>query len=444
MRWLLLKDLQILKRSPLLVSLLVIYPVAIALLIGLALSRGPEKPKVAFVSLAPNQSSLSLGGEDLNLGRAFPQLRKSIDIIRVRTREEALGKVRSGDALAAVVVPADIVQKLSTGIQRPQLEVIYNGDAVKQQFVESTIKSRLADANAVLSAALSKEAASGFDILTNGGSFATPFGPTFNVLGLARTQEIVQAAIATLPKRSTLRAPLGQVLTFAKQAQSFLPLANQGLRAVGSPLALKQSVLQGRRTPLDAFAVAIAVTVSLMFITVLLAAGLLAVEREEHTFSRLVRGLVSRLGLVTEKIGLAALCAFGVTLVMLMGIALFVNLDWGRFPFWVIALALGAIAFAAMGVAIGGLAREVRAASLLAFLLSLPIAFLALVPENAVSGALGGVIQVVSFLFPFKAAEGALNAAINDAGGLGGALVHLAALTLGFAAIGRVALRRLG
>ena len=35
-----------------------------------------------------------------------------------------------------------------------------------------------------------------------------------------------------------------------------------------------------------------------------------------------------------------------------------------------------------MGVAIGGLAREVRAASLLAFMLSLPIAFLALVPSR--------------------------------------------------------------
>ena len=35
MRWLLVKDLQILKRSPLLVGLLVVYPIAIALMIGL-------------------------------------------------------------------------------------------------------------------------------------------------------------------------------------------------------------------------------------------------------------------------------------------------------------------------------------------------------------------------------------------------------------------------
>ena len=41
MRWLLVKDLRILRRSPLLVSLLVLYPIVIAVLIGFALSRGP-------------------------------------------------------------------------------------------------------------------------------------------------------------------------------------------------------------------------------------------------------------------------------------------------------------------------------------------------------------------------------------------------------------------
>lgn len=44
MRWLLLKDLRILRRSPLLVALLVLYPIVIAVLIGFALSRGPDKP----------------------------------------------------------------------------------------------------------------------------------------------------------------------------------------------------------------------------------------------------------------------------------------------------------------------------------------------------------------------------------------------------------------
>ena len=51
------------------------------------------------------------------------------------------------------------------------------------------------------------------------------------------------------------------------------------------------------------FGVAVAVTLSLMFVTLLLAAGMLALEREEHAFGRLVRGLVSRTGLLVEKIG---------------------------------------------------------------------------------------------------------------------------------------------
>ena len=74
----------------------------------------------------------------------------------------------------------------------------------------------------------------------------------------------------------------------------------------------------------------------------------------------------------------------------------------------------------------GALAREVRAASLLAFMLALPIAFLALVPSGAVSSALYDVIRAISALFPFKPTLDAMDAALNDAGGMAGALAHLA------------------
>ena len=83
-----------------------------------------------------------------------------------------------------------------------------------------------------------------------------------------------------------------------------------------------------------------------------------------------------------------------------------------------------------------------RAASLLAFMLSLPLAFLALVPSGAVAPALYDVIRVVSAVFPFKPTLDALDAALNDAGGLGGPLLHLAALALAFGALSRLALRR--
>src|SRR5687767_15771952 len=97
-RWLLLKDLQILRRSPLLVALLVIYPIAIAVLFGLALSGGPERPRVAFANLVPEgESTFSIGGRQLDAADYAGQLFESIDPIRVDTREEAIEKVRSGE-----------------------------------------------------------------------------------------------------------------------------------------------------------------------------------------------------------------------------------------------------------------------------------------------------------------------------------------------------------
>jgi ABC-2 type transport system permease protein len=78
----------------------------------------------------------------------------------------------------------------------------------------------------------------------------------------------------------------------------------------------------------------------------------------------------------------------------------------------------------------------------MAFMLSLPIAFLALVPEGSVSHGLYDVVRAISALFPFKSTVNALNAALNDAGGMGRALLHLGVLVLGYGALARVSLRR--
>jgi ABC-type transport system involved in cytochrome c biogenesis permease component len=448
-RWLVLKDLQILRRSPLLVALLVIYPVLIAVLIGAALSGGPDRPRVAFVNLVPEgEQEFTVGGERLDVTDYAPELFGAIDPIRVDTREEAVELVRSGEALGALVIPEDATDRLQstinlTGGEPPEVEVLYNAeDPVKRRYVESTVEARLAEANRALSQRLTEIAAEYLEIVVSSGRFSL-LGQTIDVLGLERSATILRATINSLPEDAPERTALEQVARFAELASDNLDISEPVLASIGEPVRVRQTIVQGRRTPLDSFAVAVAVTISLMFVTLLLAAGLLALEREEHAFGRLVRGLVGRVALLAAKIGLAALCAFAVTLLMLVGLAVFVGLDWSRAYLWVPALALGALAFGAMGVAIGALAREVRAASLLAFLLSLPVAFLALVPSGSVSASLFSVIEVVNAAFPFKPALQALNAALNDAEpGLALPLAHLAALTLAFGALARVALRR--
>ncbi len=323
MRWLLLKDLQILRRSPLLLALLVIYPVMIAVLFGLALSGGPEKPRVAFANLVPpGESEFNVGGETLDAADYADRLFESIDPIRVDTREEAIEKVRSGEALGALVLPADATEKLRAtlglgGGEPPTVEVYYNAeDPVKRRFVEATIESRLAEANAALSEAVLREAAGYIDVIVRGGEVPLPLIGAVQILGLERSRAIIDGVASGLPEGSADRAALAQVSRFARLAAENLDVSQPILATIGTPVRVKQTVVNGSRTPLDAFAAAVAVAVSLMFVTLLLAAGLLALEREEQAFGRLLR-LVSRTSLLTEKVLLSAACALVVTAVML-------------------------------------------------------------------------------------------------------------------------------
>jgi ABC-type transport system involved in cytochrome c biogenesis permease component len=443
MRWLLVKDLRILRRSPLLVALLVLYPIVIAVLIGFALSRGPDKPEVAFYNGLKGQTAVvELGGERIDLATEGRRLFDAIDPVPVDSREEAIRKVRDGEVLGALIIPEDLATNIQSSLEPGVVEVYYNAeDPAKRQFVENTIRAQVQSANAALTKRVAEEALQLLGLISTGGEY-TFLGQTFDVLGLQRAERILEQARMELPADSPDRAELDRVIAFGKLARQNLAFSDDVLAVVGEPIRVKSTALDGGSTSLSSFAVALAVAVSLMFITLLLAAGTLALEREENAFARLVRGLVSRSGLLVEKAGLAAACSVAVCLLMMAGLGLFVELDWGRFPLWLAALAVGALAFAALGLAIGALTRDVRAASLLAFMLCLPLAFLALVPSGAVAPALYDVIRAVSAAFPFKPALDALDAGLNDAGDIGGPLLHLAGLTLAFGALGRLALQR--
>jgi ABC-type multidrug transport system permease subunit len=447
-RWLLLKDLQILRRSPLLVTLLVLYPLVVALLVGAALSSGPSKPKVAFANLVPpEQARIDVGGKSLDATSYASELFKRVDPIRVDSREEAIAKVESGEALGALVIPADVIDRLQGtlglgGGDPPAVEVYYNAEnPLKRRYVEATIDATLADANKALADEIFKESARYLNLIVAGGSIDLPVVGQVDILGLRNAQRIIEAALTGLPEGAPSRPALEQVARFARLAAENLDVSKPILASIATPVDVKETAIAGTDTSLDVFGVEVAVVISLMFVTLLLAAGMLALEREEHAFGRLVRGLVSRTGLLAEKIGLAGLCAWALAAVMLAVLAAVLDLGWSRTPAWLVALAFAAVAFAALGVAIGGLTREIRAASLLAFMLALPIAALALIPSGAVGGTLYDAIRIVSAMFPFKPALDALDAALSGTSILT-PLIHLAALTLAFGAIARLALKR--
>jgi ABC-2 type transport system permease protein len=443
-RSLLAKDLRILWRSPLLGGLLVVYPLVVALLIGLTLSRGSEKPRVALVNEVPRGQSLDVGTGPLRLGISSEQVRDHIDPVRVSTREEAERLVRDGDVLGALIIPEDTFRQIESRVEQPELEVIVSEeDPVKARIVDDAIAAAVAEANRQVARALTRANVRYLDLLLNGGD-VNVFGEQFEVLGLRRIGDAVEAARRRLPPGSQERRDLDRVVRFTRIAQANFGLSSQVLQALSEPIRVNKEVVGGARVPLTTFAAAVAVAVSLMFVTVLLASGALALERDQNTFGRLVRGPVSRTTLLVEKGAFALAGALPVTLLMLFVVALFATVEWDRFHLWIAAIAVAAAAFAAMGTLIGALARDVQAASLMAFTLLLPVAFLALVPSGAVSATVHDVTEVVSFVFPFDATVDAMRSALYSSGGLAAPLLHLAGLAVAYGLASRVALRRFG
>src|SRR3954447_19757424 len=226
MRWLFIKDLQILRRSPLLTVLLIVYPIAIAVLIGFALSRGPEEPRVAFLSEIPEGTPLVINGKQLDITGARGELCSRIDCIDVSSEAQARKMVQSGDVLAALILPKDFITDLeslaSLNPSQPTVKVLVNEeDPVKASLVNDRIDTLINQANLKLSKKVTRLAANYLTLLLRGGHLSL-LGQTLNILGLQHTQQILEAIQPELPKDSPFAGALQRVITFARLARQNL------------------------------------------------------------------------------------------------------------------------------------------------------------------------------------------------------------------------------
>lgn len=445
MRWLLLKDLQILRRSPLQAALLIAYPVLIALLIGFAISRDPGKPKVAFLNEIPPGARVAAGNGKLPAVGVNERICRRVECVEVSGREEAEEKVRDGEVLAALILPADLIDRLNSlatlNPETPRVDVIVNEeDPVKARLVDDRITVLLAEANLFIARQIAAEGGRYLDLVVDGGDFDV-LGTPVEILGLRNAAAMLRSLRPAVP--AAQRAELDRVIRFASLARDNLGVASPLIDRLAQPIAIEKESVSAPTAPLDTFAIAVAATLTLTFVTLLLVAGSLALEREEGVFARLTGGLVSRWALVVEKVVLGILVGLAVTLLMLGGVELFVGLEWQRFGLWLAAILAGGAALGAAGAALGAAARDVRAVSLLAFMISLPVALLSLVPSGAVGATAYDAIRLITALFPFKPALQAMTAALDSAGpGIERPLLHLAILTVAYGAIARFALRR--
>lgn len=435
---LLRKDLLVLRRSPLVLALLLAYPLVIALLVGLVAAYANAKPRVALVDRDNLPETVVLGGHRFDVDSTIDRVRDEVELVRL-SPEEAERQLETGKVVATLTVPEGFVRELRLMARSPRLllETTQGGLAPR---VRQQVQALVYSLNRELQAAYI-EANIGYIELIRDGGEGSFLGRDFDVLGLEGTSRLLDELPAG-PR-------LDQVREFVRVADLALDQTDEALRATASPIELVEEEERGRTWALSAQVQAYGLALTIAFLALVLAAGALAGERDEGVLGRLRRGLVAPGRLVAAKVGLAAVVSLALGLAIALTFGLAVELGnvvggepWGRLPLLAVGLALAGASLGALGALLGALAGEARAAVLVALLVVLPVVFLGLVPREVVPAA-----GYVSDALPFAHAVRFFAAALYETdpwAEVAREAAWLAALGLAFGVIARQRARRLG
>jgi ABC-2 type transport system permease protein len=400
---LLRKDVLVLRRSPLLLAILLAYPVAIALLLVLVASYGSSKPRVALVDEDNLPPTVLIAGKRFHVDRTIDEVSKNVNLVRL-SPEEAGRQLKEGKVVAAVTVPPGFVATLRGMVQSPKLEVELSHGTISSR-VNQQIQALVYSLNRQLQRAYIGNNLRYVTLILQGGN-GNFLGRRFNVLGLERSERLLRRMPQT-PEVQNLEG-------FIHDAR--LALANTGdaMRAVAHPIQISYTPARGRTRVLSAEVQAYTLAVTITFLTLLFAAGSLAAERDENVIGRLARGLVGLGQLVWAKVALAAALALVLGLAIALAFGAVIEVGgvtggepWARLPLLVVGLVLAGGSLGALGALIGALAREARTASLVALLVVMPIVFLGLIPSEIVPPA-GWASAALPFTHAFRFFSAAL------------------------------------
>jgi ABC-type Na+ efflux pump permease subunit len=386
---LLKKDALVLRRSPLLLGIVLAYPVAIAVLVGLVAGYSTAKTRVALVDEDNLPPVVTIGGQRFHVDRTIQEVSKNVDLVRGLSRDEAERQLAAGKVVAVVTVPPGFLATLGQMVRSPQLEIELSRGPISAR-VKQQVQALVYSLNRQLQSAYIETNLKYVDLILRGGD-GSFLGQPISVIGLERAEQELRQMPQT-PRVEKLE-------DFVHDAR--LALANTGdaLRATARPIG-----------------VTYALGLTITFLALMLAAGSLAAERDENVIGRLARGLVGLGHLVWSKVLLAAALALGLGITIAVAFGVIIEIGgvnggepWRRLPLLVVGLLLAGGALGALGALLGALAREARSASLVAVLVVLPIVFLGLIPAQIVPPA-----GWASDVLPFTHAVRFFNSALYD------------------------------
>jgi hypothetical protein len=437
---LLAKDARVLARSRLLAAGLVLYPLLIALVVGLLVRYAGERPEVSLVGEDALPSVVHVGDRSFDFRKRLDEATE-VNLVG-RTPAEAERELESGRALATLVIPDDFADRLASMQESPKVTLVTTRNGLSDRVVEK-IRSLVYSLNLELQQAYIDANLSAVDLLLKGGS-GTIGDTKLTLLGLEQAERRLLALTRSPDAETAERAR--DLLAFVRQLRGAVDQVGTFLRATANPVVLVTETKGGREWLFSAQVQVYALALTLAFVTTLLGAAAITAEREDAVIGRLARGLLPLGRLVVEKISFATLVAavVGAVLAVVFGVIVAVGGNdgepWSRLPLLAPGLVLAAAAFASFGVLLGALGRDPGTAMLLAFLVALPLALLGVVPgEAGFAGRLGDV-------FPFGHTADLFSGVLYDADpwrAFARGAAWLVSLTAVFGVLARLAAPRL-
>jgi ABC-2 type transport system permease protein len=377
------KDVRTLLRTPALLVVLLAYPVMIAALLGLVAGYANAKPRVALVDLDGLPAHIVVGNHTFDVEATIQEVSRNVTLVHLG-QDEATRELADGKVVAVLTVPPGFVATLQQMTKSPTLEVSVTRGGTSGR-VRQQVQALVYTLNQKLQRAYIDANLEYVHLLLHGGD-GHFLGQSFNVIGLDGTKKLLD----TLPPNERVK----RIKQFVHDARLALARTGDALRATAAPIQLVEQPQRGRTASLSAQVQSYALGLTITFLSLVLAAGALAGERDENVLGRLARGLVPSGRLVAAKVALAGIVAMVLGLGVAFAFAAVIVIGdapggepWGRLPVLAAGLALTGAALGAVGSLVGALAREARTASLVAVLLVLPTVFLGLIPPEVFAAA---------------------------------------------------------
>src|SRR3954449_11380496 len=224
------KDLLVLRRSPLLLGILVAYPALIAILVGLVAGYASAKPRVGFVDEDGLPPTVVLGGHRFHVDDTIRRVSKNVNLVRL-SPDEAAHQLRTGKVVATLTVPPGFIATLKTLIHSPELELRSTRGGLAPR-VNQQVQALVFSLNRQLQQSYIDQNLQYITLLLHGGN-GELLGRDFHVLGL----DGAERELATMPSTPQVL----RLRDFIHDARLALANTDDALKATAHPIILDQS-----------------------------------------------------------------------------------------------------------------------------------------------------------------------------------------------------------